>query len=208
MSAPSLTRSTIILAIIIAWQWGWAAAPAAAQRGFDVKPLGLLDSQRKQHKGKSLLRIGQSQAAAIEVLGKPTRRSKMYFEMDEDTAVVFHYRTNILYFLKDKLEGFELNDNTLAFGKSYEQAFRVGAKLTTYTKFRAPGAAEHISYAVGGTNSLRDLAVDTKPGKSRNISYQAVAYNSTRYGNVEYDGWFEILFGADHGIINIATGDI
>lgn len=204
MSAASLIRRTITLAVIIAWQWGWAAAPAAAQRGFDTKLLGLLDGQ---HRGAAPLYFGQSRAAATRALGKPTKKSKMYFEMDNDTAVVYYYRTNILYFLKDRLIDFELNDNTLAFGKLYEQAFRVGAKLTTYTKPQNSGAAARTYYAVG-SNPLQDLKVDTKPGKSRNINYQAIAHNSTRYGKVECDSWFEILFGADRKIINIATGEM
>ncbi len=126
--------------------------------------------------------------------------------MDDDTAVVLYYHANRLYFLKDRLEGFELNDNTLAFGKSYEQAFRVGAVLKATAKQGAPGNAGLGARYLVGSTPLVGLNVNTKPGRSRNLSYKTCASNYTRWGKQGYDAWFEILFDANDKIINIGTG--
>ena len=204
-----MKRYATLLAIVAAMHVGWIA-PANAQKGFDVQHLGLINCQRK---GKAKLDLGHSSKAAIRALGKPTQKGKMYFEMDADTALVLYYRTNRLYFLKDALVGFELNDNTLAYGKSPEQAFRVGSALTTEVKLsrnvkqiNAGGPAVTTRYLVDKT-TLRGLKLENKPGKSRNINYKIIAHNHTRYGDEKYDGWFEMLFDAKNKVINIAMGE-
>lgn len=170
-----------------------------------MKPLGLINSEKK---GEMPVRIGQSQAATIKALGKPTKRGKQYFEIDEDTAVVLYYHANKLFFLKNELEGFELNDNTLAFGKSYEQSFRVGSTLKANAKQGAPGNAGLGARYLVDSTPLVNLPVSTKPGRSRNINYKTNACNTTRWGKQEYDSWFEILFDANNKIVNIGTGSL
>ena len=204
-----MKRVATLLAIVAISHLCWITT-ARAQKGFDVQHLGLINCQLK---GKAKLDLGQSSKAAIKVLGKPTQKGKMYFEMDADTALVFYYHANRLYFLKDALVGFELNDNTLAFGKSAEQAFRVGSLLTTVVKLstnvkqvNAGGPAVTTRYLVDKT-TLKGLKMDNKPGKSRNINYKIIAHNYTRYGDEKYDGWFEMLFDAKNKVINIAMGE-
>lgn len=197
-----MEKAIALLATLAALQL--SGLPVAhAQQGFDMEPLGLISSPQK---GRIPLRIGQSRAVAIKRLGTPTKQGKVFFEMDDDTAVVLYYHANRLYFLKDRLEGFELNDNTLAFGRSYEQAFRVGAVLKAPAKQGAPGnAGLGVRYLVGST-PLVGLHVNTKPGRSRNLNYKTSASNYTRWGKQEYDAWFEMLFDANNKIINIGTG--
>ena len=62
---------------------------ATAQRFFDTKGMGLMKGQQP---GTAKLNYGDSQAAAIKALGKPTKTAKMYFEMDNDMATVYYYR--------------------------------------------------------------------------------------------------------------------
>ncbi|MCC3152329.1 hypothetical protein Q3A66_03610 [Hymenobacter sp. BT770] len=204
-----MKRIACLLAIVMAWQLGWGTT-AFAQKGFDVQHLGLLNAKTGS---KTKLGLGQGTKAAVKALGRPTRKGSMYFEMEADTAVVYYYNANKLYFLKDGLVGFELNDNTLAFGKSPEQAFRVGGVLTseikpfTETKSLKSGAPTTYTRYLIDNNVLRDLKPIAKPGRSRNINYKAIAANHTRYGDEKYDGWFEILFDGDNRVINIATGE-
>ena len=179
-----------------------AAAPVAmAQRFFDAKGMGLMKGQQP---GTVNLNYGNSQAAAIIALGKPTKTAKMYFEIDNDTAIVYYYRTNKLYFLKSHLVDFELNDNTLAFGKTPAQALRIGSRLTAVTGQAKPGTVKRYLL---NNQPLVDLIVDTKPGKSRNVNYVTVAYNSIRYGTVNTDASIEILFDANNRVILIATSN-
>ena len=179
-----------------------AAAPVAtAQRFFDAKGMGLMKGQQP---GTVNLNYGDSQAAAIIALGKPTKTAKMYFEMDNDTATVYYYRTNKLYFLKSHLVDFELNDNTLAFGKTPAQALRIGSRLTAVAGQTKTAKAKQYLL---NNQPLVDLIVDAKPGKSRNVNYVTVAYNSIRYGTVNTDASIEILFDANNRVILIATSN-
>ena len=195
-------KAIALLAALAALQLSGVSV-AHAQQGFDMKPLGLISSPQK---GGLSLRIGQSRATAIKCLGTPTKQGKVFFEIDDDTAVVLYYHANRLYFLKDRLEGFELNDNTLVFGKSYEQAFRVGAILKITAKQGAPGNAGLGARYLVGSTPLVGLHVNTKSGRSRNLNYGTCASNYTRWGKQGYDAWFEMLFDANNKIINIGTG--
>ncbi len=198
-----MKKIVALLAIFAALQV--RISTAQAQQGFDMKPLGLINSQLK---GKQPLRFGQSRAAAIKALGTPTNQGKEYFEMDRATAVVLYYHANVLYFVKDQLDCFELNDNTLALGRSSDQAFRVGSALKANARQTAAGnVASGARYRVGNI-PLVDLRVDTKPGKSGNLNYKTIAYNNTRWGSQECDEWIEILFDANNKIIKIATGSM
>ena len=198
-----MKNKTALLALLAVLQM--ASVPLAnAQRGFDIKGMVLMDGRKP---GKATFDVNGSRAAAVRALGKPTKIEKQYDEIDNDTAVVYYYRTNKLYFLKDQLLDFVLNDNTLAFGRSYEQAFRVGALLTSAPAQRKAGAPAASKRHFLNKLPPTDLHVDTEPGKSRNIPYAAMAYNNTRYGATETDAHFEILFDAKNRVIQIAMPD-
>lgn len=195
-----MKRITMLLVVVALFQL--VCAPVAtAQRQFDIKGMGLMNARQP---GGAKLSFGQNRAAAIKALGKPTKTAKVYFEMDNDTAVVCYYHTNKLYFLKGCLVDFELNDNTLAFGRTYEQAFRIGSKLTAVA---GPAKAATATRYLLNNQPLVDLIVHTKPGKSRNVNYATVAYNSTRWGNVNSDASIELLFDANNRVILIATSE-
>ena len=192
-----ISRLLVILSLL-----QLAAAPVAtAQRFFDTKGMGLMKGQQP---GTVKLNYGDSQAAAIKALGKPTKTAKMYFEMDNDMATVYYYRTNKLYFLKGHLVEFELNDNTLVFGKMPAQALRIGSKLTAVVGQAKTAKAKRYLL---NNQPLVDLIVDTKPGKSRNVNYVTVAYNSIRYGTVNTDASITLLFNTNNRVILIATSN-
>lgn len=198
-----MKKYAAFLALLASLQLAWV--PVAAQRPFDVKGLGLVSGRQGS---KAKLCFGESREAAIKALGHPTKTAKLYSEVDNATMTVFYYRANKLYFLKNQLQDFELNDNTLVFGKSHEQAFSVGYKLTADAKQIIPDVAasnKHKRYLLN-SKPLADLIIDTKPGKSRNIAYKTIAYNSIRYGNKNVDASsLEILFDANNRVMQIAT---
>ncbi|GAA3965547.1 hypothetical protein [Hymenobacter antarcticus] len=195
-----MIRISIVLVILALLEL--ASAPVAtAQRFFDTKGMGLMKGQQP---GTSKLNYGDNRAVAVKVLGKPTKTAKMYFEIEHDTAVVYYYRTNKLYFLKGHLIDFELNDNTLAFGKTPDQALRIGSRLIVVAGQAKTASAKRYLL---NNQPLVDLIVDTKPGKSRNVNYSTVAYNSIRYGTINSDASIEILFDANNKVILIATSN-
>jgi hypothetical protein len=198
-----MMRIATLLVLLVALQISGLAA-AQAQKGFDVKGWSLFNVQRGD---KGRFGVDQSCRAAIKALGLPTKRGKEYFEIDEDTATVLYYHANRLYFLKDALVRFELNDNMLTFGPSFKQAFRVGAPLTIEIKKDGPGPPVASPRYLIEATPLKYLKVVEKPGKSRNIRYSLIAYNHLRYGDEKYDGWFEILFDGNRKVINIAMGE-
>ena len=195
-----MMRILIVPVILVLLQL--AGAPVAtAQRFFDIKGMGLMKGLQP---GTAKLSCGDSRAAAIKALGKPTKTAKMYFEIDNDTAVVYYYRTNKLYFLKGHLVDFELNDNTLAFGKTPGQALRIGSRLTAVAGQAKTATAKRYLL---NNQPLVNLIVDTKPGKSRNVNYATVAYNNIRYGTTNTDASIEILFDSNDKVILIATSN-
>jgi len=175
------------------------ASAAQAQQHFDVTPCALMSAQGKA--GGRLL-LGQSRAQAMAALGAPTKQAKVYFEIDADTAVVFYYRSNMLYFVKDKLTSFELSDNTLAFGKAPEQAFRVGAVLT------APAGQAAASAYLLNNAPLENLKVDAEPGESADYQYNVLASSPIKYGANNADGIFEMFFDKKNKLFHISLRDI
>ena len=196
-----MKKTVVVLALLLLVLLQWAPS-AHAQRPFDLRSIGLVEGQRM---GRGTVGVGQSPAAAIKALGWHTTREKLLDEATEDSVEVLHYRTNALYFVKDKLEGFELNDNTLALARADGQVFGVSSKLTlVLKKSGAPAAPAGTTYLLDN-RPLTDLTISAEPGTSDNVNYQLRASNDTRFGDTNLDGWFEILFDKNNRVIRIDT---
>ena len=180
---------------------GLYASTVAAQAAFDVKPFGLM---RGQGQGGSRVHFGASREVATKVLGQPTKKERVVDEIEGGFVDVVFYRTNKLYFKNNSLEGFELSDNFLAYGKSPETAFRIGSKISSTTQKPQPGAAIGGNYLLDG-KPLVGFEVDAKRGKSRNVLYSLVAVSRLKYGDVYVDETaLELLFDANGKLILIA----
>lgn len=148
--------------------------------------------------------FGESRTMAIQKLGKPTRVSKEFVEIEGDTAVVLHYSRSKLYFLHNELTDFELRDCTLAFGKN-KQIFRVGDKLTIVRETSSAGGLTKRDQYLLNNSPMMDLMVDNKAGKSMNVNYTRIAHNSIRHGDTNTDAEFEVLFDANDNVISISV---
>ena len=188
------------LALLAALQFG-SATTASAQASFDVKLFGLMNGQGKDG---AKLHFGASRESVAKMLGQPNKKERLVDEIEGGFYEVVYYRTNKLFFKKNQLEGFELHDNSLAYGKSPETAFRVGAKISFAAKPSKPSAVAGANYRLSG-KPLTDFEVDTKPGKSRNVPYSLVALSYPKYGaTLGDDGGLELLFDASHKLIMLA----
>jgi hypothetical protein len=70
--------------------------------------------------------------------GKPESFSKDYWEMDEDTATVYHYKGADLYFLQNKLEMFEISSGKWYLGGADGKKIKVGDDVKALESF-VPG---------------------------------------------------------------------
>lgn len=181
------------------------ATRVQAQQQVDIKSYALMSTQSKSI---GRLCMGQSRADAIKVLGAPSKIERAYFEIDSDTAVVFHYRRNALYFVKDKLASFELGDNSLAYGQSLEQAFRVGAKLTPPAPPVAPDAPVPPSGYLLNKALLKGFDIDSEPGESADYKYHTMVSSHIKFGNENSNGVFELLFDENNKLFHISLRDI
>ena len=198
-----MRRNTCLLVALLALL-GFRAPAATAQATFDVKLFGLMSTQGKS---SAKVHFGASREEANKVFGQPTKQERLVDEIEGGFIDVVFYRTNKLYFKKKKLEGFELHDNTLAYGKSPESAFRIGSKVAFVSKTPPKSTSVGANYLLNG-KPLTDFEVDTKPGKSRNVNYSLVALSYPKYGaTLGDDGALELLFDANYQLIMLAMGE-
>lgn len=151
-----------------------ARAQTVVTSAFDLRPSG---SRSQQAVG-----LGDSKSRVIEVLGPPTKTSRFYAEIDKAWWPVLHYGSNQLYFNGKRLAIVELNDARLTVGEPGKTGFRVGSVLPKPT-------AAKPALAFGRFN------VERKPGKARNLSYQAISHGNmkTTKGHA-LDVAYEILY--------------
>ena len=183
---------------------GFNAPVVTAQATFDAKQFGLMTAQGKS---SAKVHFGASREEVGKVFGQPTKKARLADEIEGGFIDVVFYRTNKLYFKRNRLEGFELHDSSLAYGKSPASAFRIGSKVASVPKTYPKGASVGANYLLNGT-PLADFEVDTKPGKSRNVNYSLIALSYPKFGaTLADDGALELLFDANHRLIMLAMGE-
>jgi hypothetical protein len=150
-------------------------------------------------KGNSqrVVKLGDSKSRARQVLGPPTKISRFYYEIDRAWATVWHYGSNQLFFLADRLDIAELADNRWIIGKSGTPGFRVGS----VPKMTKPSANAATLLAFG------NFALENKPGIARNLPYAAISYDNFKLpqGGVSDDG-YEILFDKQGKVSHVFFG--
>jgi len=193
-----------LLLLVAALVLGAAPQVRAQKQRFDLQPFGLISAQTPD---KAPLHLGQSYEDAVRALGNPSSTDREFAEFANAKLDVLYYNRNKLYFLDGALINFELHDNTLVFGKTYETAFCVGAKITAETNpDGSPTPPEQTRYLVNNT-PVEELKVADKPGKTANISYKLIARGPTKMGDTKSDGMFEMLFDARNKLVYIGLRD-
>lgn len=193
-----------LLALATVLLLGATSTALAQKQRFDLQPLGLINAQTPD---KAPLHLGQSREDAVRALGNPTSTDREFSESSNGKLDVLYYNRNKLYFLDDAFVNFELHDNTLVFGKTFDSAFCVGATITTETNpDGSPTPPEQTRYLVDNT-PVSELHVAEKPGKSANIAYKLIASGYTKFGEKKSDGFFEMLFDARNKLVYIGLRD-
>ena len=159
---------------------------------------------RGQGNSRARVAYGASREATTKALGQPTKKVRLVDEIEGGCFNVVYYQTNKLHFKKNRLEGFELHNDFLAYGQSPETAFCIGSKVSHAAKNLQPGAPIGASYRISG-KPLSEFEVDAKGGKSRNVLYRLAAVSYSKHNGVYIDATaLELLFDANDWLILIA----
>ncbi|RZJ87303.1 MAG: hypothetical protein EOO60_12345, partial [Hymenobacter sp.] len=152
-----------------------------AQDVVDYVQVGLM---KADYDHRAVLYLGNSKKAAAAVLGTPSSQGTYYSEMDDVTLDVWTYGNSKLYFDSHGLSAYDIVDPTIAVGSGYATSFRVGSSLG------------------GSPSSFYGLAVNTTPGTSRNLPYDAIALAGLKSGDTFLSNGVEVLFNASGTIFN------
>jgi hypothetical protein len=160
----------------------FALSICRAQAIVDYAQVGLM---KADYNHRAVLYIGNSQKAAIAILGPPSSRSTEYSEMDNTNFDVFNYGSSKLYFSSDALVTYDISTPTIAVGKNYASSFRVGNNRGTGSTFYG-------------------LAVKTTPDTSGNFNYSSIALAGLKSGGTGLDNSIRVLFDANGNVYNIS----
>lgn len=159
---------------------------------------------RGHGKDEPKVHFAASREVATKVLCQPTKKKRLVDEIRGGFVDVALYRTNKLYFKKNSLQGFELRDNSLAYGKSPETAFRIGSKIYSTAKKPQPGATTGANYLLDA-KPLAGFGVDTLWDLSRNVSHSLAVVSYPKYGGVYADEMaLELLLDSNGRLVLIA----
>ena len=197
-------RITAWLLVALLAFLGFAAPGLMAQPTFNAKLFGLM---RGDGKDVTRLYFGASKENVAKLLGQPTKKERLVDEIEGGFYEVIHYQANKLYFKKNSLQSFELHDNLLVYGKSFETAYRIGSKISPAAKNSSNKVATSANYLLNG-KPLVNFEVDSKPGKSRNIKYNLIAVSYPKFGATIADASaLELLFNANNQLTVLAYSD-
>lgn len=175
---------TLLLAVVVS---GFAAT-AHAQEVVSYRVFAL----RPSATSRTVIYQGASRQAVLRALGKPTKTTRFYYEIDQLWATVLHYGPNQLFIAHGRLDIAELHDNRWTVGSPGRFSFRVGSALS-----RQPGRAP----------AFGRFKVADKPGTSRNFAYSAISYGGLGNGKAVLDeSGYEILFDKQGRVAHIFFG--
>ncbi|MBH8567327.1 hypothetical protein KB206_00410 [Microvirga sp. STS02] len=171
-----LSKIVLLLLLNVA-----AMGMCRAQDFIDYTQVGLM---KADYDHRAVLYIGNTQKAAIAILGTPTSQSTYFSEIRNVNLTVLNYGASKLYFDADGLVLYDIADASIAVGKNYATSFRVGTNR--------------------GSNSVfHGLAVKATAGKSRNLNYGAIALASLKSGGDVLDFGVEVLFDGSGNVFDI-----
>lgn len=133
--------------------------------------------------------LGESTRKCRLVLGRPQRISKLFFEMDDDTATVYHYGKNRLYFLKNKLESYQIRDPSILVGEPQGLTFRINDVIQPKSPHRFQG-----------------FPIRYEKSNSYNVNHSAHVHLALKKGTIRMDTFFNALFNEKGKLIFMATG--
>ena len=155
----SLLRFPLLIGALLSATLAAPAQNTVAASNFGVR-LSSSSSPR-------VVNLGDTKSRVVQVLGSPTKTSRYYAETENTWATVLYYGSNKLDFTHDILGLVELHDDRLTVGRPGTAGFHVGSVLPK----PAPGPPP---LAFG------KFIVVYKPGKSRNLTYQAISYGGMK----------------------------
>lgn len=143
--------------------------------------------------------IGDERSKAITALGNPDELIIKYLESIDKNAEIMLYGNNKLYFVDNRLFGYDLNEPGISLGADAIPPIQIGSEAPLVWGF--PYILNSMCYPVSMIS-----------GMSRNIPYSGVmvSYFSFITGfvgqqpvDVDHDGRLEILFNSNRRVISI-----
>lgn len=167
------------------------SAFAAQAQNVVVSAFGLRPSAGNSQR---TVKLGASESQVIQVLGAPSKTSRLYSETNEKWWLLLQYGSNKLIFDEDKLALVELRDARFTVGKPGTIGFHVGSALP---KGMLSNAKSRLAFGY--------FNVKYKPSISRNLSYSAISYGymKTEKGQV-LDVLYEIRYDQQGRVTKIS----
>ena len=138
------------------------------------------------------LPLNDSCEKCTRIFGKPDEILDYYSEIDEDTMKLYRYGKSNLYFLKGKLNSWNVQDNRIWVGQVDGRIFKIGDKLTL-------GSARPTNF--------RGLTINHYTGVSRNMQFAFASISEIKDGNSYLDSFFELLFDSKGILFSISKLD-
>lgn len=130
--------------------------------------------------------LGSSTADCIKALGRPDNISDYYSEIDEDTMQLFTYGKSSLYFLKDKLDSFNIRDKSVRMGHINGPMYKIGDRR-------------------GDNKALGQFPITHhQSGVSKNIRYTSASVMQLQINGKGMDTLVEFLFDASDRLLSFS----
>ena len=138
------------------------------------------------------LLLNDSCEKCTRIFGKPDEILDYYSEIDDDTMKLYRYGKNNLYFIKGKLNTWDMLDNGIWVGQVNGHIFKIGDKLTS-------GSARPADF--------RGMIINHYTGDSRNLNFAFASINEIKDNNSYLDSSFELLFDSKGILFSICKSD-
>ncbi len=145
----------------------------------------------------------QSATACIAVLGQPSGIEERYSEVDNTTMKVYHYSSNNLYFIRNKLVGYQIRDTSISVGRVKGNSFKISDKIANTLDGAVMDPTRRTLDNTSFSKSFYNFPVSETPGESRNIMYNKSSLIFLNDGNVPCDCFVELLFDSNGELFDI-----
>lgn len=189
-----MRTKSIILAIL------FTALSVSSYAQFDVNRAALMKSTNTTIG----LLWGESPTKCTQVFGQPVSITDQFSEIDDATMKVYKYGNNRIFFLNNKMIGYEILDNTIKVGAVNGQTFQIGNTMTvTVVKVpidpRQPGRTRDEN-----RYSFLDFPMSFGSGTTDGKAFRALSVVQLKSGGVNTDGRIELLFNASNQLFCIS----
>ncbi len=175
-----------------------------AQTVLDVTRLSLMNPSNRSIS----LVWGEGTSKCAQVFGQPSNITSYQSEVDEATVTVYHYGSNTIDFIDDKMVGYELSSPTIEVGTVNSQGFKINDRASvTYTQVPKDQGPGMPGFVTEERHNFRDFPVTKASGQSRGKNFERVSVAYIKNGGTRIDSRFELLFDTNGYLKNICLSN-